>query len=113
MKSGRKISSLPRESNGTLHFRLCHICLYLNEASEEILGCKKCGEAFAEPNDPHAKIDIQEVAAEANAQDPFEDWDSDEEEGESNDSHWDEMEYTPNPRRSRLLEKLYGLCVRW
>jgi hypothetical protein len=113
-RRGRKIESLrePRfssnELQALLHFQLCHVCLYLNESSEEISTCKKCGEPFLRPEDPHADEDLQSVMK----SDPFEDF----EEGDGSESLVTEIRSGDEDEEPSYQEKdrgLYGLRVRW
>lgn len=32
--------------NESIHFRLCHLCLNLNEAADEVIRCEKCGHDY-------------------------------------------------------------------
>lgn len=43
-----KRSSVSQES---IHFRLCHLCFYLNESREEIHRCAKCEHDFYSVSD--------------------------------------------------------------
>lgn len=42
MKRGRGKKGHGLSDKEYVHFRLCHICLHLNEASTEIVRCGKC-----------------------------------------------------------------------
>lgn len=46
--NGNKVSRQIDNSleNGNLHFRLCHLCLHLNESEEDIEECVKCQHIF-------------------------------------------------------------------
>lgn len=48
-KRGRNQELLPaREAEGNLHFRLCHLCFFLNEGNSEISECERCQHAFTD-----------------------------------------------------------------
>ena len=57
MKKKRKkpvITPLPKPlyegpEGSTLHFRLCHVCLYLNESTMTVPSCQKCGHTLNGP----------------------------------------------------------------
>lgn len=42
-QKGRSRSTVTDES---IHFRLCHLCLHLNESPHEINRCEKCGHDY-------------------------------------------------------------------
>lgn len=45
MKRNRKKAASPSSASvrdDQLHFRLCHVCLHLNESNVEIIQCTKC-----------------------------------------------------------------------
>lgn len=76
MRQGRQnrtnsLGPLRRDAPDTF-FRLCHHCLYLNEAEEEISHCSKCETKFILSSDEDSygfeKIDedLEELAGEGN-----------------------------------------------
>lgn len=102
-RKGRKIEP---DLHALLHFQLCHVCLYLNESSQVITDCRKCGEPFQRPVDPHEDEDIQSVTP----SDPFADWDDDSEDAQ--ETQVEEQEEQDNSYRE-TDKGLYGLRVRW
>lgn len=48
MKGYTNSHELPEHGHevGNLHFRLCHLCLHLNEAEEDIEECSNCAHIF-------------------------------------------------------------------
>ncbi len=43
----------------SIHFRLCHLCLNLNEASSEVSRCEKCNHEFHSISDYLMSDDIE------------------------------------------------------
>lgn len=68
----------PLLEDGHLHFRLCHLCLHLNEADQEIEECSECQHTFKDEilvqffdnadreafSDAHPDEQLEEAAAE-------------------------------------------------
>jgi len=48
MKKERRHPKLPlaKTEVGNMHFRLCHLCAYLNEGDAEIESCRHCAHTF-------------------------------------------------------------------
>jgi len=92
-----------------IFFRLCHHCLYLNEADQEISRCAKCEAEFlpAEANSSHGfqdlDEDLEELAGDHNIVTLKDADDSDDEE-----MHDFEEGNPPHKR-----PKLAGLNVKW
>lgn len=76
---------LPSESNQPLQVRLCHFCLHLNEASEEIFQCLQCQKSLS------SEFYFQHEEAEPEVE-------------------VTEEEFALNRRR---MPQVTGLCVRW
>lgn len=47
-KRSRKVRAVVEES---IHFRLCHLCLHLNESPNEVNRCEQCAHEFHSVND--------------------------------------------------------------
>jgi hypothetical protein len=76
---------LPAESNHPLQVRLCHFCLHLNEANEEIFQCLSCQRSLSS----EFYFAHEESESEPEVK---------------------EEEMTLNRRR---MPQVTGLCVRW
>jgi hypothetical protein len=80
----------------TLHFRLCHVCLHLNESTTSVLSCQKCNHALGLPL-------VDQAARELDADwDPFID-------PPSSNAQQPEI----SPEIERALGGIAGLDVRW
>ena len=46
MKRRGRNNPSKQEESGHMHFRLCHLCYFLNEGNSEVTECSQCRHAF-------------------------------------------------------------------
>lgn len=105
MRKGRRKNKQGQPSFQTenhLHFRLCHVCLFLNESDHEVKTCKKCGSDFR-PETSEAGVDEVEQALDLIWQQSSE--------AAAEEEEYDEPAFAALRRRG--FKTVHGLKVRW
>ena len=106
MKSNRRnmtphpAGQRPFGEDGHMHFRLCHLCMHLNEADQEISECSECQHAF--------KDEILTQFFRDRDDESFSDAAPDDSEGESTSESSEE-----DPDDAKPVRDLNGLSVRF
>jgi hypothetical protein len=102
-KNRRKKSQSPKlQPENHLHFRLCHVCLFLNESEQEVEHCHKCGSVFQ----PDGGDGIDSAEAALNAI-----WEQVAAQGGAEEEEFDEPAFAALRRRGH--KTVHGLKVRW
>jgi hypothetical protein len=120
-KKARRKERWPREGwkDGGVHFRLCHFCLHLNEASQEIGQCRKCRRhltigAMLKDVTPEEVAEAWINEGYEGSEEEAEDMAADElQEMEKNHPRAGSVQFDPDTQSERSVPHLTGLSVIW
>jgi hypothetical protein len=116
-KAHRKDSSSWNDHG--VHFRLCHFCLYLNEATQEVGQCRKCRRhltvgAMLKDVTPEEVAEAWINEGYDGTEEEAEDMAADElQEMEKNHPRAGQMHFDPETQTERSVPHLTGLSVIW